>query len=259
MPSTSEIASGTETEIFSAPSWRFPPAPVSPSHDSSPESRTTDGRRQLLEEVAHAADERDEQQSSPSSVTSSAMPSTVSVAASPRDSPVFAITNRTGYSNTSPRKMPMKTIRNVSPIARNAATTPTAATTSSTVRIGRSSSPPRLAPCLAHVHRPGLYAWGRSEPRGLTLAGSSRVASMARTSPRARRRKRRRGRFLDSLGVRSRSSTTTRAEASAGRAPMPPAWRRRTGTRARTSTASSSRDPSTRSSATTSWSAARAT
>ena len=38
---------------------------------------------------------------------------------------VFAITKRTGYSNTSARKIPTNTIRNVSPIAQNAASTPT--------------------------------------------------------------------------------------------------------------------------------------
>ena len=69
-----------------------------------------------------------------------AVPSTVSVAANPRDIPVFAITHRTGYSNTSARKIPMKTIRKVSPIAHNAASTPAAPATSSTVRIGRTSS-----------------------------------------------------------------------------------------------------------------------
>ena len=66
-----------------------------------------------------------------------AAPSTVTVAASPRDILVFAITSRTGYSNTSARKMPMKTIRNVSPIARNAAINATAAATTNTVRIGK--------------------------------------------------------------------------------------------------------------------------
>jgi hypothetical protein len=49
---------------------------------------------------------------------------------------VNRITNRTGYSNTSPRKMPTNTTRNVSPIARNAATIATAATTRSNVLIG---------------------------------------------------------------------------------------------------------------------------
>ena len=64
--------------------------------------------------------------SSATTSTATAVPSTVTVAASPRDMRVFAITKRTGYSNTSPRKMPTNTIRNVSPIAQNAASTPTA-------------------------------------------------------------------------------------------------------------------------------------
>ena len=68
------------------------------------------------------------------------MPSTVTAAATPRDIFVFDIRYRTGYSNTSARKIPMNTIRKVSPIAANAASTPSAAATSSTVRIGRISS-----------------------------------------------------------------------------------------------------------------------
>ena len=62
------------------------------------------------------------------------------VAASPRDQPVLTITKRTGYSNTSARKIPTNTKRNVSPIAQNAASTPAVAATSNTVRIGRTSS-----------------------------------------------------------------------------------------------------------------------
>ena len=58
------------------------------------------------------------------------MPSTVTVAASPRDIRVFAITKRTGYSKTRARKIPMNTMRNVSPIARNATASPTRARTS---------------------------------------------------------------------------------------------------------------------------------
>ena len=66
-------------------------APESPSHDSSPEFRSScDRRRKLCEEVAHAADERHEQQDE-QPVTTSAEPSTVTVAASPRDMRVLAI------------------------------------------------------------------------------------------------------------------------------------------------------------------------
>ena len=69
-----------------------------------------------------------------------AVPSTVTVAARPRDQPVFSITKRTGNSKTSPRKIPTKTIRNVSPIATNAPRTPIAAETTRIVRIGIISS-----------------------------------------------------------------------------------------------------------------------
>ncbi len=78
-----------------------------------------------------------------------AVPSTVTVAASPRDMFVFAITNRTGYSKTSARKMPTKTIRNVSPIAQKAARTAIAAATRRIVRTGRINSTRRLSPTTA--------------------------------------------------------------------------------------------------------------
>jgi hypothetical protein len=73
------------------------------------------------------------------------VPSTVTAAATPRDIFVFLIRNRTGYSNTSARKIPMNTIRKVSPIATNAASTPSVPATSSTVRIGRISSTRRVS------------------------------------------------------------------------------------------------------------------
>ncbi len=73
------------------------------------------------------------------------MPSTVTAAAAPRDSFVFLIKNRTGYSNTSARKIPTNTIRKVSPIAANAASTPSVAATNSTVRIGRINSTRRVS------------------------------------------------------------------------------------------------------------------
>ena len=47
----------------------------------------------------------------------------------PRDIRVFAITKRTGYSKTSARKMPTKTIKNVSPIAAKATARPSEART----------------------------------------------------------------------------------------------------------------------------------
>ena len=74
-----------------------------------------------------------------------AAPSTVAVAARPRDHPVFAITHRTGYSNTSAPKMPTKTTRKVSPIETNAAITPIAAATTRIVRMGTSSCTRRVS------------------------------------------------------------------------------------------------------------------
>ena len=58
--------------------------------------------------------------SSPTTSTREGVPSTVTAEASPRDMFVFAITYRSGASNTSARKIPTKTTRNVSPIAQNA-------------------------------------------------------------------------------------------------------------------------------------------
>ena len=77
-----------------------------------------------------------------------AVPSTVTVAANPRESGVWAVTKRTGYSKTSPRKMPTKTMRKVSPMARNAIPTPTAAATSSTTRMGMRISVRSFSPEL---------------------------------------------------------------------------------------------------------------
>ena len=122
------------------PPARSRPAPLAPSHESSPESRsdwTSAGRSWRKSRTPPTSGTS---RKSASSTTATAVPSTVTVAARPRDQPVFAITNRTGYSNTSARKIPMKTTRNVSPIARNAATSPTAATTSRIVLIGKTTS-----------------------------------------------------------------------------------------------------------------------
>ena len=77
-------------------------------------------------------------------------PSTVIVAARPRDIPVFAITSRTGYSKTSARKMPTKMIRNVEPIAMNAAIRPMAA---ATIRHGPNRQQQLDPPWLARLHR----------------------------------------------------------------------------------------------------------
>ena len=140
IPSTAEIASGTDAEICSDPACTFPAAPLSPSQDSSSDARscsTVAGSSWRKSRTLPTSGTRNNR-----AITSTptAVPSTVMVAASPRDQPVLAITKRTGYSNTSARKIPTNTNRNVSPIAQNAASTPAVAATSKTVRIGRTSS-----------------------------------------------------------------------------------------------------------------------
>ena len=146
MPSTAEIASGTEAEIFSAPACTFSAAPLSPSQESSSDSRncsTIAGRSWRKSRTDPTIGTKN---SRAITVTARAVPSTVTAAATPRDIPVLAIRYRTGYSNTSARKIPTKTIRKVSPIAANAASTPSVAATNSTVRIGRNSSTRRDSP-----------------------------------------------------------------------------------------------------------------
>ena len=144
MPSTAEIASGTDTETCSAPDWTFPAAPESPSHESSSESRscsTSAGRSWRKSRTDPTSGTRSRRKKI---VTRSAVPSTVMVAARPRDMFVFLMTKRTGYSKTSARKMPTKTIRKVSPIALKASATPAAAPTMSSVRTGTRSSTRRV-------------------------------------------------------------------------------------------------------------------
>jgi hypothetical protein len=140
MPRTAEIVSGTEAAVLFAPSSRFPPTPVSPSHESSSDERSwsivsgSSCRKSLTEPTIGTRN------SSARTTTASAAPRTVTVAATPRPQWVFAMTNRTGYSKTSPRKMPMKTIRKMSPMAAKATMSPIAATTMRIVRTGRRSS-----------------------------------------------------------------------------------------------------------------------
>ncbi len=141
MPSTDEIASGIETETCSAPSCTFPAAPESPSQEeSSSEARSsaTISGRSCRKSRTLPTSGTSRRRSRPP--TRSAAPSTVTVAARPRDSGVLSITERTGYSKTNARKIPTNTMRNVSPIAANAAMSPIAAATTRTVRIGRTSS-----------------------------------------------------------------------------------------------------------------------
>ena len=93
IPSIAEIASGTETDTSSAPDWTFSAAPESPSHESSSDSRrpsTIDGRSCRK---SRAPPTSGTSKSRKNTVTATAVPSTVTVAASPRESRVFAITN----------------------------------------------------------------------------------------------------------------------------------------------------------------------
>ena len=146
IPSTREIASGIDTETCCAPSWTFPAAPESPSEESSSESRSCWTVVGSSWRKSRTLPTRGASSTSMSSVTTSALPMTVTVAARPRDICVLLITKRTGYSKTSPRKIPMNTTRKVSPITEKATARPSAASAMSTVRIGRRSSTRRRSP-----------------------------------------------------------------------------------------------------------------
>ena len=141
MPSTAEIASGTDAETFSAPGLHVlggaavaepararptraaaRPSPAGPGGSPAPRRRAAPGTAARSRARRGRCRAR-----SPSPRARATCPSSPS-------------RYRTGYSNTSARKIPMKTIRNVSPIAQNAASTPSVAATSSTVRIGRSNA-----------------------------------------------------------------------------------------------------------------------
>ena len=140
MPSTPAIASGTDAATFSAPVCTFSAAPLSPSDDSSSDSRSCSTIVGSSWRKSRTAPTSGTRNSSATTSTARAVPSTATAAATPRDIPVFAIRYRTGASNTSARKIPTNTIRNVSPIAQNAPNTASVAATRSTVRIGISSA-----------------------------------------------------------------------------------------------------------------------
>ena len=95
-PSMAEIVSGTDAETSSAPDSTFSAAPESPSHDSSSDSRSCSTVAGNSLRKSRTAATIGSSSSSASTRTASAAPSTVIVAASPRDNPVFAITSRTG-------------------------------------------------------------------------------------------------------------------------------------------------------------------
>ena len=146
IPSTAEIASGIVAASSSDPDWTLSAAPESPTHDSS----SSDSRRFSICAGRSWRKSRTDptigtRKKSATTRMRSAAPSTVAVAARPRDHPVFAITHRTGYSNTSAPKMPTKTTRKVSPIETNAAITPIAAATTRIVRMGISSCTRRVS------------------------------------------------------------------------------------------------------------------
>ena len=89
IPSTAEIASGTDAEICSDPACTFPAAPLSPSQDSSSDARscsTIAGSSWRKSRTLPTSGTRNKR-----AITSTptAVPSTVMVAASPRDQPVL--------------------------------------------------------------------------------------------------------------------------------------------------------------------------
>ena len=147
MPSTAEIASGTETETCSAPSWTFPAAPESPSQESSSDSRrsaTICGK--VLQEVADAPDERDEQKQQEQHDEERRSDHRDGRGETRDSSASLPSRSERDTRRRSARKIPTKTMRNVSPIARNAPITPMAAATSNSVRIGMRSSVRRTPP-----------------------------------------------------------------------------------------------------------------
>ena len=96
MPSTAEIASGTAAEISSEPAWTFSAAPLSPSHESSSDSRSCSMVVGSSWRKSRTLPTSGTRNSSASTSTARAVPRTVTVAASPRDIPVFAITQPDG-------------------------------------------------------------------------------------------------------------------------------------------------------------------
>ena len=140
MPSTALIASGTDAAIEFAPASTFSAAPLSPTASSSSEDRswsTSSGRSWRKSRTPPTSGTRN---NSASRVMPTAAPSTVTVAASPRDRPVLAMTKRRGYSKTSARKIPTKTMRNASAIVAKAHMTAMAAAMSRIVRSGSTTA-----------------------------------------------------------------------------------------------------------------------
>ena len=193
IPSTAEIASGTEAEICCAPSWTFPPAPrrrattARPTRcsscDESPAGRGGSRARPPTSGTSSRARAR---------ARASAVPSTVSVAASPRDSSSSPSRTAPGTRTRARGRCrgTRRGRRRRSP--RNAATIPTAATTISTVRIGSSISVRLIARAHGPDCTPGPVGTGRPRRRRqlpVVFGGSSR-RSRGAAGPRRRARER---------------------------------------------------------------------
>src|SRR5262245_30411802 len=180
IPRTAEMASGTEADTRCAPSCTFSAAPESPIPESSSEflsCSTVVGRSWRKSRTPPTSGTRRMRKSTNAAT---AVPRTVIVAASPRDRCVLLITNLSGYSNTSPRKMPTKTIRNVSPIARNAATSATVATMRITVRIGMNRSTRRRGFCsMARESTTGVGRDGPASGQGADVRQHLRPVDIA--------------------------------------------------------------------------------
>ena len=95
---------------------------------------------------------------------------TTIVAESPLLIPVRFANVRTGISKTRARKIPTNTMRNVSPIARNARASARAASTTIRVRTGlRSSMRPARGDSMARKATPGCgWTWMLAPSRGST-------------------------------------------------------------------------------------------
>ena len=234
IPSTAEIASGTDAEILLGSRLHVPGRPaVAEPGQLVRCAQLLDDRRQLLEEVSDTADERHEEQQSDHEHPDGGAEHRDG-RGEPARQPVFAITKRTGYSNTSARKIPTNTNRNVSPIAQNAASTPAVAATSNTVRIGRTSSTRRgvwsgrrlvaaLCSCLqAPLDSPGvlnysgrgaaaLHADGMKLQASPTRGGWSRRLRSVRASRRAAGIARRADGVVPLSGLRSPKHSAKRA------------------------------------------------
>ena len=182
-PTSAESAVGMVFASCWEPSCAFSAPPVFPSQSSSPESRrfwTSCGRslrKSLMLESSGTASR------SASSVTRMTEPRTRIVEASPRPSGVFAISRRTGYSNTKARNAPTKTSRSASESDRSSQTPSTTAVPTKSARIGtitwtvgnRIPDPRTLAGSLT----PSSYDAGRWRPPSAGYVGAGTGVSVS--------------------------------------------------------------------------------